>query len=171
MQRQPTGAPSTKVILIRARILNLHNALRPVLLGILVAGLASAALANNVVAIKLAQQNVALTVVWATPLLCSFAMAWRRTLWVDVTAQGILLRRLLAAERVYPADAIVLWGFEHESGRWSTLPPAPDTARRARFVLETTDGFRLDANVRAREAEQVASLLLRHPSQRASHAR
>jgi hypothetical protein len=156
MQEQAVGQRASAV----ARVSNLLGVLRPLCLGIVAACIAKAAVAlHDGSEGHLLGPNTVIAVGGALPLLCSLAVSCGQALWIDVTGKGVRVRRLFAADRACAPDSLVFWGFKRELGTWSTLPPRPERARRARFRIETVDGFAVEGTVATRDAPRLASLM------------
>lgn len=105
-----------------------------------------------------------LALIWILPVLAGALVSATRTLWIEVGAGGVRVRRLLGSTRLYTPGELVSWGFEHGPGTYSTLPPAQATPA-VRFVLQTADGWGFEKTISAQTALRLSTLLLRGRSQ------
>lgn len=86
--------------------------------------------------------------------------AFRRTLSIDLLADGIVVRKL-RGETIHGPDQVQRWGYELEEGRFSPLPPLQDRQDDTRFKLVLTSGYSFDAPVSTSRAQAIEEAMER----------
>lgn len=135
----------------------------PLAVGIMVAIAMNVLLETGALA-SVAEMSAArrFTVIWVLPICAAGLVASLRTLMIDVTAGGVLVRRACGLARLYKPSQIEMWGFRHGPGAWGKLPPA-DARRPVQFILRTARGWTFRKTITGAVAQQISALMLRQP--------
>jgi hypothetical protein len=144
----------------RTRVSNLLDVARPLSLGVLAAAITRAALlTHSLPDWEITDAGTVIAVGAAIPLLGAVAVSFGQTLWIDINAQSVRVRRLFAPVRIFRPASLMFWGFKRGLGIWSTWPPGPGAARRTRFRIETKDGYCAEATIATEDAPWIADLM------------